>query len=210
MRPVYLDNNATTRVDPDVVAAMLPYFTEHYGNPSSAHDLGVAARRALKRARGSVRALIGAGSDDEIQFTSGGTESDNTAILGALDAADGRDEVIVSAVEHRAILALVGQLANSGKIKAHVIPVDQAGRLDRARYRAALSTRVALVSIMWANNETGVLFPVEELAEEAKAVGALFHSDAIQAAGRVPIEVREHVDRLACRSPRTSCTAQRA
>jgi cysteine desulfurase len=191
MRPVYLDNNATTRVDPDVVAAMLPYFTEHYGNPSSAHDLGVAARRALKRARGSVRALIGAGSDDEIQFTSGGTESDNTAILGALGAADGRDEVVVSAVEHPAILALVAQLANSGRIKAHVIPVDQAGRLDRARYRAALSARVALVSIMWANNETGVLFPVEELAEEAKAVGALFHSDAIQAAGRIPIEVRQ-------------------
>ncbi len=190
MRPVYLDNNATTRVDPDIVAAMLPYFTEHYGNPSSAHDLGVAARRALKHARGSVRALIGARSDDEVQFTSGGTESDNTAILGALDAAEGRDEVIVSAVEHPAILALVAQLANSGRIKAHVIPVDQAGRLDRGRYRAALSTRVSLVSIMWANNETGVIFPVEELAEEAKSVGALFHSDAIQAAGRVPIEVR--------------------
>ncbi len=190
MRPVYLDNNATTRADPDVVAAMLPYFVEHYGNPSSAHDLGVAAKRAVKRARASVRALVGANTEDEIQFTSGGSESDNTAILGALDVVEGRDEVIVSAVEHPAVLALVAQLANTGRIKAHVIPVDQSGRIDRAHYRAALSTRVALVSIMWANNETGVVFPVEELAAEAKMVGALFHSDAIQAAGRIPIVVR--------------------
>jgi cysteine desulfurase len=191
MRAVYLDNNATTRPDPEVVAAMLTCLTEDFGNPSSVHDFGSLSRIALKQAREKVRALLGAAFREEILFTSGGTEADNTAILGALDAADGRNEIIVSAVEHPAVLALCSHLERTRRIKVHRIPVDALGRLDRGRYRAALSHKVALVSIMWANNETGVVFPVEELAKEAKAVGALFHTDAVQAVGRLPIALRE-------------------
>jgi cysteine desulfurase len=191
MRAVYLDNNATTRPDPEVVAAMLTCLTEDFGNPSSAHDFGTTSRLALKQARERVRALLGAAFSEEILFTSGGTEADNTAILGALEAVNGRDEIIVSAVEHSAILALCSHLERTRRVKVHRIPVDALGRLDRTRYRAALSCKVALASIMWANNETGAVFPVEELAEEAKAVGALFHTDAVQAVGRLPIAVRE-------------------
>ena len=197
MKAVYLDNNATTRVDPDVVAAMLPYLTEHFGNPSSAHDYGAASRQAMKTARERVAGLIGARSADEILFTSGGTESDNAAIRAGLAAHPDRDEVVISAVEHPAVLALVRQLEVEGKIRAHIIPVLACGCFDRERYQAALSPRVAIVSIMWANNETGVVFPVEALAEDAKAVGAIFHTDAVQVAGREPIDVsRSAVDLL--------------
>ena len=191
MRAVYLDNNATTRPDPEVVAAMLTCLTEDFGNPSSVHDFGSMSRIALKQAREKVRALLGAAFREEILFTSGGTEADNTAILGALEAADGRNEIIVSAVEHPAVLALCSHLERTRRVKVHRIPVDGLGRLDRARYRAALSRKVALVSIMWANNETGVVFPVEDLAKDAKSVGALFHTDAVQAVGRLPIALRE-------------------
>jgi cysteine desulfurase len=190
MRPVYLDNNATTRVDPEVVAAMLPFLTEHFGNPSSAHGYGAPSRQGIKTARDQIAAFVGAGFPDEILFTSGGTESDNTAIRASLALNPDRNEVVVSAVEHPAVLALVRRLEVEGRIKAHVIPVLPCGSLDRERYRAALSPRVAFVSIMWANNETGVLFPVEALAEEAKAVGAIFHTDAVQAAGREPIQLK--------------------
>jgi cysteine desulfurase len=144
----------------------------------------------MKTARDNVAALVGAGFADEILFTSGGTESDNTALIAGLAAHPGRDEVVVSAVEHPAVLALVKLLEAAGRIRAHVIPVLGCGCLDRERYRAALSSRVAIVSMMWANNETGILFPVEALAEDAKAVGALFHTDAVQAAGREPIDVK--------------------
>jgi cysteine desulfurase len=191
MRAVYLDNNATTRVAAEVVAAMLPCLTEDFGNPSSVHDFGATSRLAMKEARERVRGLLGAAFREEILFTSGGTEADNTALLGALEAADGRNEIVVSAVEHPAVLALCSHLERTRRIKVHRIPVDPLGRLDRARYRAALSRRVALVSIMWANNETGVIYPVEELAQEAKSVGALFHTDAVQAVGRLPIALRE-------------------
>ena len=190
MKPVYLDNNATTRVDPAVVAAMLPYLTEHFGNPSSAHAFGAPARQGMKTARDQAAALVGAGFPDEILFTSGGTESDNTAIRAGLAANPDRNEIVVSAVEHPAVLALVRRLEAEGRIKAHVIPVLACGCLDRERYRAALSSRVAVASIMWANNETGVVFPVEALADEAKAVGAIFHTDAVQAAGREPIHLK--------------------
>ncbi len=190
MRPVYLDNNATTRVAPEVVAAMLPYLTEHFGNPSSLHAYGSASRRAIRTAREQAAALVGAAFADEILFSSGGTESDNTAIRAALAASPDRNEVVVSAVEHAAVLALVKELEAEGRIKAHIIPVLTCGCLDRERFRAALSSRVALVTVMWANNETGVIFPVEALAEEAKAVGAVFHTDAVQVAGRAPINLK--------------------
>ncbi len=201
MKPVYLDNNATTRVDPEVVTAMLPFLTEHFGNPSSAHGFGSPSRQGMKTARDQVAALVGAGFPDEILFTSGGTESDNTAIHAGLAANRDRDEVVVSAVEHPAVLALVRRLEAEGRIRAHVIPVLTCGSLDRERYQAALSPRTALVSIMWANNETGVVFPVEALAEAAKAVGAVFHTDAVQAAGREPIQLkRSAIDLLSLSS----------
>lgn len=189
MRPIYLDNNATTRTDASVVAAMLPFFSEQFGNASSAHAFGSEVAGALKEARRLVQALLGAAFDHEIVFTSGGTESDNTAILSALAVQEGRDEIVTSAVEHPAVLALVEELGRRG-IRSHVIPVDGRGRLDIEAYRRALSPRTAIASIMWANNETGTIFPVEFLARMARSAGALFHTDAVQAVGRVPIDLK--------------------
>ena len=190
MRPVYLDNNATTRVDPQVVEAMLPFFTEQFGNPSSIHSFGSSVGGAVKAARKQVQALLGAEFDHEIIFTSGGTESDNMAILSALEAMPGRDVIITTKVEHPAVLSVCEYLEKTGRAKVHYIGVDSFGRLDLEAYRAALSDRVALVTLMWANNETGTIFPVEPLAELAKEVGALFHTDAVQAVGKVPITLK--------------------
>ncbi len=191
MRAVYLDHNATTRIDPVVVEAMLPFLGESFGNPSSYHAFGAAAFSAVRKARRQVQTLIGAANDSEIVFTSGGTESDNTALLSALAALAPRNEIIVSAVEHPAVLALCERLEAEGRAGVHRIPVDRCGRIDVAAYEHALCERTAVVSFMWANNETGTLFPVETLAEKAKAAGALFHTDAVQAAGRVPIRMEE-------------------
>jgi cysteine desulfurase len=190
MTPIYLDNNATTRVLPQVVDAMLPYFTEQFGNASSIHAFGAEVGGALRTARQSVQALIGAEFDHEIIFTSGGTESNTTAIRSALQVQPGRSEVITSAVEHPAILVLCDWLEKHEGLTVHRIPVDTMGRLDLDAYRAALSERVAVVSLMWANNETGTVFPVDGLAELAHGVGALFHTDAVQAAGKLPIDVK--------------------
>jgi len=187
----YLDNNATTRVAPEVVAAMLPFFTESFGNASSTHDFGAAVAPALKAARQAVQALIGAAFDHEVIFTSGGTESDAAALLSALETQAPRDEIVTSAVEHPAVLNFCQHLEKTGRAKVHVIPVDEAGDLDLDAYAAALSDRTAIVSLMWANNETGKIFPVAELAARAKAVGALFHTDAVQAAGKVALNVRD-------------------
>ncbi len=191
MAPAYLDNNATTRVLPEVVAAMLPFFTQDFGNASSTHDYGVAVAPALKSARQAVQALIGAQFDHEVIFTSGGTESNATAILSALATQAGRDEIVTSAVEHPAVLNLCQHLENTGRAKIHYIPVNESGDLDLDAYQAALSERVALVSVMWANNETGKVFPVAALATQAKAVGALFHCDAVQAAGKLALDVKD-------------------
>ncbi len=190
MKPVYLDNNATTRVDPAVVSAMLPFFTEQFGNASSMHAFGSDVSGAIKQARKSIQALIGAEHDYEIVFTSGGTESDNTAVLSALEAMPGRDEVITTMVEHPALLQLCEHLEKTRGIKVHYIPVDAQGRLDIQAYRTALSPKTAIVSIMWANNETGTIFPVVELAELAKEAGALFHTDAVQAVGKIAIDLK--------------------
>jgi len=187
--PVYLDNNATTRCDPEVVAAMLPFFSEQFGNASSMHAFGAEVGAALAAARRQLQALIGAEFDHEIVYTSGGTESDNAAILSALETQTGRNEMITSAVEHPAVLNLVAHLEKTGRAKVHVIGVDAAGRLDIEAYRKALSPKTAIVSIMWANNETGTIFPVEQLAELAHAAGALFHTDAVQAVGKLPIDL---------------------
>jgi cysteine desulfurase len=190
MQPVYLDNNATTRMAPEVLAEMVPYFTDHFGNASSSHAFGAKVAGAVRTAREQVQSLIGAELSQEIIFTSGGTESDNAAILSALEVEPSRNEVIVSAVEHPAILSLVQHLAKNRGIRVHTIPVDSKGRLDATAYRAALGPKTAVASIMWANNETGTIFPVKEFAALAHEAGALFHTDAVQAAGRLPIDVK--------------------
>lgn len=188
MRPIYLDNNATTRTDPSVVAAMLPFFSEQFGNASSVHVFGSDVAQAVREARRSVQGLIGAAFDHEVVFTSGGTESDNAAILSALAVQDGRDEIVTTSVEHPAVLSLVEDLRRRG-IRSHLIPVDRRGRLDIDAYRRALGPRTAIASVMWANNETGTVFPVEFLAKMARSAGALFHTDAVQAVGRIPIDL---------------------
>ncbi|MBT0960550.1 cysteine desulfurase NifS [Denitromonas iodatirespirans] len=196
MKPIYLDNNATTRVDPAVVEAMLPFFTEHFGNASSMHAFGSQVGRALKTARAQVQALIGAEHESEIIFTSCGTESDATAILSALKAQPERNTVIITAVEHPAILSLGEWLEKEGYI-VHTLKVDKRGRIDLDEYKSMLHERVAVVSAMWANNETGTLFPVEEMAEIAAAKGIMFHTDAVQAVGKIPIDLkRTKIDML--------------
>ena len=196
MKPIYFDNNATTACDPAVVEAMLPFFTEQFGNASSMHRFGNQVGSAIKTARGQIQALLGAEHDSEIIFTSCGTESDNTAILSALRAQPERRELITTAVEHPAILALCEQLEKDG-YTIHRLGVDKRGRLDMEEYRAKLSERVAIVSVMWANNETGTIFPVEEIAEYAHEVGTLFHTDAVQAVGKIEISLkRTKIDML--------------
>jgi len=190
MEPVYLDNNATTACDPEVVAAMLPFFTEQFGNPSSMHSFGNKVGFALKEARARVQALLGAEHESEIVFTSCGTESDSTAILSALKAQPERNQIITTAVEHPAILTLCEHLEKEGVVVTR-LGVDKRGRLDMDEYRSALSPRTAIVSAMWANNETGTIFPVEEMAEMAHAVGAQFHTDAVQAVGKIAIDLKK-------------------
>ena len=186
---VYMDNNATTRTDPRVVEAMLPFMCEQFANPSALHGMGVFSADAVRVARSQVAELISARRDSEIVFTSGGSESNNTAILSALHTQSGRNEIITSVVEHPAILSLCAHLEKTGKAIVHRIPVDHRGALNLDAYRNALSAKTALVSIQWANNETGVIFPIEVLASMAHTVGAIFHCDAVQAAGRVAIDV---------------------
>ena len=188
MADIYLDNNATTACDPRVVEAMLPYFLEQFGNPSSIHSFGNGVGRALGKARKQVQALIGAEHDSEIIFTSCGTESDNTAILSAIKCFPNRKEIITTTVEHPAILALCTQLEKEG-YTIHRLAVDSRGRLDLAEYQRLLTPQVAIVSVMWANNETGTLFPVLEMAEMAHAAGVQFHTDAVQAVGKIPINL---------------------
>ena len=190
MKSVYLDNNATTRVDPRVVEAMLPFFTEQFGNASSMHAFGAAVGGALKQARQSLQQLIGAEHDHEIVFTSGGTEADNTALLSALETQINRNEIVTTKVEHPAVLSLCKHLEETRGVKVHYVPVDSVGRLDIDAYRAALGPRTAIASVMWANNETGTLFPVARLAQLAHEAGALFHTDAVQAVGKVPISLK--------------------
>lgn len=186
MSDIYLDNNATTSVDVEVVEAMLPFFTEQFGNPSSMHSFGNKVGIALKKARQSVQKLLGAEHDSEIVFTSCGTESDSTAILSAIKAQPERKTIITTVVEHPAILSVVDQLATEG-YTIHKLKVDKRGRLDLEEYANLLSDDVALVTVMWANNETGTIFPVLEMARMADEAGIMFHTDAVQAVGKVPM-----------------------
>ncbi|MGB0129052.1 MAG: cysteine desulfurase NifS [Rhodocyclaceae bacterium] len=196
MSGIYLDNNATTACDPAVVEAMLPYFSEQFGNPSSMHSFGNRVGLAIKKARLQVQELLGAEHDSEIVFTSCGTESDSTAIMSALRAHPERKEIITTVLEHPAVLALCQHLEKDG-YRVHYLKVDRLGRLDLNEYRSTLSERVAVVSVMWANNETGSLFPVEEMAEMAREAGVLFHTDAVQAVGKVPLDLKStNIDML--------------
>jgi cysteine desulfurase len=187
VKTVYLDNNATTKVAPEVLEVMLPYFHELYGNPSSMHTFGGQVGRDLSEARGQVAALLGA-SPDEIIFTSCGSESDNAAIRSALASQPGKRHIVTSRVEHPAVKALCAQLATEG-FRVTELPVDAEGRLDMDLYRRSLTPDTAIVSLMWANNETGVIFPIERAAEFARSRGIVFHTDAVQAVGKIPIDL---------------------
>jgi cysteine desulfurase len=190
MQPIYLDNNATTRTDPAVVGAMLPFFSTKFGNPSSAHSFGEDVGAAVRRGRQQLQTLLGCAHEHEFVFTSGGTEADNAALLSALATQSDRNEIVTTAVEHPAILQCTGQLERYRGIKIHVIGVDRDGRLDVDAYRCALGPRTAIASVMWANNETGTIFPVEKLAQIAHDAGALFHTDAVQAVGKIQIDLK--------------------
>ncbi|MCL2669493.1 MAG: cysteine desulfurase NifS [Syntrophaceae bacterium] len=196
MKPVYLDNNATTQVAPEVLEAMIPYFGDYYGNPSSMHSFGGQVAANVREAREQVAALLGA-VPDEIIFTSCGTESDNAAIRSALATNPDKRHVIISRVEHPAIKSLCANLATQG-YRVTELAVDRNGLLDLEQYVASLSSDTAVVSLMWANNETGVLFPVEKAAELARERGIIFHTDAVQAVGKIPIDLRKSaIDMLA-------------
>ncbi|WP_035245039.1 cysteine desulfurase NifS [Desulfogranum mediterraneum] len=187
---VYMDNNATTRIAPEVVEAMMPFLTDCYGNPSSMHTFGGQVGQAVEQARESIARLIGARAE-EIVFTSCGTESDSTAILSALQTFPEKRHIVTTRVEHPAVKSLCENLDNLTGHKHRItwLSVDADGTLDLESYRQALSDETAIVSVMWANNETGVLFPVEEMARIAKERGVLFHTDAVQAVGKVPINL---------------------
>jgi len=191
MKTVYLDNNATTMVAPEVREAMLPFFGERYGNPSSMHAFGGAVAKDVTAAREEVARFLNC-EPEEVYFTSCATESDNTAIRGTADWY-GRDlKVIASAVEHPAVLQPCNRLKAAGH-KVALIGVDGKGRLDLAALEAELSNDAGpkLVSIMWANNETGVVFPVDRISELCRRYGAVFHTDAVQVAGKIPVDVRK-------------------
>jgi cysteine desulfurase len=188
MEVVYLDNNATTRPAPEVVEAMLPFLTEWYGNPSSVHRFGQRSRQAVDQARGQVASLINC-AEGEMIFTGVGTEAINTAIRGILAARGPRNQVITSSVEHSAVRELGKQLGREG-VQWVEVPVDQQGTLNLHHFESVLSDQTALVTMMWANNETGVIFPVERVAELCRARGVPFHCDGTQAIGKVPVDVK--------------------
>ncbi|MFW2368779.1 MAG: cysteine desulfurase NifS [Desulforhopalus sp.] len=188
---VYMDNNATSMIAPEVIEAMMPYLTDAYGNPSSMHTFGGAVGEAVVTARQQVATLLGA-EPEEITFTSCGTESDSTAILSALRTFPEKRHVITTRVEHPAIKNLCENLetVTGHKYKVTRLKVDAEGMLDMAEYEAALTEDTAIVSVMWANNETGVIFPVEEMSRLARQRGILFHTDAVQAVGKLPIDLK--------------------
>lgn len=187
---IYFDNNATTAVAPEVFEAMRPFLSVEYGNPSSAHAAGVVTRKAVAAAREKVATLLGAASASEIVFTSCGTESDNWALLGGLQARPDKDHIVTTRVEHEAVRKLVEQLEASG-FRVTWLDVDEGGLVDLAKVADAVNESTAIVSVMLANNETGVLFPVKEIAELVKErSNALMHVDGVNAAGKVPIDLR--------------------
>ena len=188
MQVIYLDNNATTRPAPEVVAAMLPMLTEWYGNPSSVHRFGQRSRQVVDEARAQVASLVGC-ADSELLFTGGGTEASNTAIRGLFTARAPRKRIVTTTVEHSATRELCQQLAREGAEVVEV-GVGRGGLLDLEAFRAAVDANTALASVMWANNETGVIFPVGPVSEICKAHRVPVHCDATQAVGKVPVDVK--------------------
>jgi len=189
-RVVYMDNNATSRIAPEVVAEMMPYLTDLYGNPSSMHSFGGQVGGSITEARARIAALIGAGPE-ELVFTSCGTESDSTAILSALQSFPGKRHIVTTRVEHPAVKNLCENIdtLTGHKHLLTLLPVDRDGTLDLRQYEESLTEDTAIVSVMWANNETGVVFPIVEMARIAKSRGILFHTDAVQAVGKIPIDL---------------------
>jgi len=188
-KTLYVDNNATTAVDPLVFEEMKPFLTELYGNPSSIHAFGGQVAEHIERARERLASLLGAAST-EIIFTSCGTESDNAAIMSALSTCPKKTKVVTTKVEHPAVLNLGKDLERRGYHVAQ-IPVDSKGRLDMQRAEELIDDETAVVSVMWANNETGNIFPVRQVAEIARKHGALFHTDAVQAVGKIPMDLSD-------------------
>ena len=188
MKTIYMDNNATTKVAPEVLEAMQPFLSDLYGNPSSAYIFGGKVARDMREAREQVASILGA-SPEEIIFTSCGSESDNTAIMSALNTGKDKMHIVTSRVEHPAVKVLCNELGKQG-YQITEIPVDREGHLDMEQYRKSLTLDTAIVSLMWANNETGVIFPVEEAALMARDRGILFHTDAVQAVGKIPINLQ--------------------
>jgi cysteine desulfurase len=189
MNTIYFDNNATTPVAPEVLDEMLPYLRELYGNPSSMHTFGGQLHRKVEEARGKVAHLIGA-EPEEIIFTSCGTESDNTAIMSAVESLPNKKHIVTTRVEHPAVLNFCKHLARKG-FRVTVLPVNNHGQLNIDELLKAIDEDTALVSIMYANNETGVIFPIAEIAEILKERRILFHTDAVQAVGKIPIDTKE-------------------
>jgi len=195
MKTVYFDNNATTRVADEVIEEIKPLFCELYGNPSSMHTFGGQIGRRIREAREQAAALLGCDAS-EIIFTSGGTESDNMAIKGALAAAPHKRKVITSRVEHPAVLAVCRELDNQGYTVVE-LSVDKQGRLDLAELEEHLDENTAVVTIMYANNETGTMFPIDRIAQMTAAKGVVFHTDAVQAVGKIPLNLsRSSIDLL--------------
>lgn len=186
---VYVDNNATTMVAPEVFEAMRPYFSERYGNPSSMHSFGGEVAHDIERARKELARLIGA-SPSEVIYTSCGTESDNAAMRGTLASYPHKRHIVTTRVEHPAVLSLADQLEREG-YRVSRISVDREGKLNLAELRSAIDEDTAIVSVMYANNETGVIFPVEEVGKIVKEAGSVFHCDAVQAVGKLPIDLKK-------------------
>jgi cysteine desulfurase len=189
MKNVYLDNNATTMVAPEVRDAMAPFFEELWGNPSSIHTFGGQVKKYVEEARERVAALIGA-DPSEIVFTSCGSESDNMALRGAVEAAGGYPHIITTRVEHPAVMTVCRYLGDRG-CELTELRVDSEGRLDLDELGSSISSDTNIVSIMWANNETGVMFPVEEITQIVKQAGCVMHTDAVQVVGKLPVNVKE-------------------
>ena len=185
---IYLDNNATTKIDPQVVEAMMPYLTDYYANPSSMHTFGGQLGKAVKIAREQVAALLGA-DESEIVFTSCGTEGDNAAIHAALLAQPEKRHIITSQVEHPAVLNVCKQLESKG-YQVTYLSVNAKGQIDLNELEASLTGNTALVTVMYANNETGTIFPIEEIGAMVKEYGALFHVDAVQAVGKISLNMK--------------------
>jgi len=189
MNTLYFDNNATTQVAQEVLDSMLPYFRDYYGNPSSMHTFGGQVYRKIEEAREQVALLIGA-DPDEIIFTSCGSESDNTAIMSAIETNPAKKHIITSKVEHPAVLNFCKHLSRKG-YRITYLPVDNKGRLEIESFLRAIDDDLAIVSIMYANNETGVIFPIEKIGQILKERKVVFHTDAVQIVGKLPVNVKD-------------------